>query len=137
MPRTPSSPTRSDLWLDLVDDGWSTLQIAEAVGVSQRWVRQRVAEARERRESGQFEQDRPEIGDDDATWLELVDQPGDARPYYDLATDSTSHDGTGAFVLVGTGRGGVPRRNRLGTGRHVDTGQSYRPRDDGLKGGKG
>ncbi len=136
MPRPSATPTRGILWTDLVDDGWTTDEIAEMAGVSQRTVQRRVASTRAQ---GEPEQDRPEIGDEDATYLELVDQPPNAptRGYYDLATDDTSHDGTTSFVWIGTGRGGQPRRNRLGTGRHVDSGQSYRGKDDGLKGGKG
>ncbi len=137
MPRPSSSPTRGILWSDLVEDGWTTTEIAEMAGVSLRTVQRRIAQARE---SDELEQDRPEVGDDDAEWLELVDGRPEhslARSYYHLDTDATSHDGTTDFVWVGTGRGGPPRRNRIGTGKHVDTGQSYRSKDDGLKGGKG
>ncbi len=124
--------------MDLVDDGWSTTEVAELAGLSERTIRRRVADARARRELGEFDSDRPEVGDDDAEWLELVSGSGPhPHPHYDLATDETSSDGTTDFVFVGTGRGGAPRRNRLGTGAHVDTGQSYRAKDDGLKGGKG
>ncbi len=138
MPRPLPTPTQINLWLDLVEDGWTKEEIAELAGVSLRTVQRRIADARERRESGEPEQDRPEIGDDDAVYLELVDQPSDARSgWYDLATDATSHDGTGCFVHVGTGRGGKPRRNRLGTGQHCNNGQNYKARDDGLRGGKG
>ncbi len=136
MSRPSSTPTRGILWRDLVEDGWTTDEIAEMAGVSVRTVQRRIAQARESSES---DDDRPEVGDKDADYLELVDRSPEhpIRGYYDLATDATSHDGTSAFVFIGTGRGGTPRRNRLGTGKHVDTGQSYRSKDDGLKGGKG
>ncbi len=122
--------------MDLVEDGWTTDEIAEMSGVSQRTVQRRIAQARE---AGEPDDERPEVGDEDALYLELVDRSPSAptRGYYDLSTDDTSHDGTGAFVFLGTGRGGQPRRNRLGTGNHVDSGQSYRSKDDGLKGGMG
>ncbi len=141
MPRPLPTPTQVNLWLDLVEDGWTKEEIAEMAGVSLRTVQRRVADARERRESGEPGVDQSEIGDDDAVYLELVERvpdhdAGDAG-WYSLQDDATSHDGTGCFVHIGTGRGGVPRRNRLGTGRHVDSGQSYKARDDGLKGGKG
>ncbi len=124
--------------MDLVDDGWSTAEVAELAGLSERTIRRRVADARERRETGEFDSDRPEVGDDDVEWLELVERFSgySGHGYYDLSTDTTSADGTTDFVLIGTGRGGVPRRNRIGSGQHVDTGQSYRAKDDGLKGGK-
>ncbi len=136
MPRPSSTSTRGVLWLDLVEDGWTTEKIAEMSGMSMRTVQRRIAEARK---TGDLEQDRLEIGDEDATYLELVDRSPSSptRGFYDLTTDQTSHDGTTAFVFVGTGRGGQPRRNRLGTGRHVDSGQRYGAKDDGLKGGKG
>ncbi len=136
MPRPSSTPTRGILWSDLVEDGWTTTEIAEMAGVSLRTVQRRIAQARE---SDEPEQDRPEVGDAAADYLELVDRSPERpiRGYYDLATDATSHDGTTDFVWIGTGRGGTPRRNRLGTGKHVDTGQSYRSKDDGLRGGKG
>jgi hypothetical protein len=118
-----------------VDDGWTTQEIAEMAGVSLRTVQRRIAQIR----AGEpDDDDRPEVGDD-VDFLELTDHipVHPRRGYYDLATDTTSHDGTTDFVFVGTGRGGQPRRNRLGTGRHVDSGQRYTAKDDGLKGGKG
>ncbi len=135
MSRPSSSPTRGQLWSDLVEDGWSTQEIADLAGVSLRTVQRRIANVR----SAEPDDERPEIGDEDAEWLELRDStPEQAeKAWYSLADDSSSHDGTSAFVWVGTGRGGQPRRNRIGSGRHVDTGQSYKARDDGLKGGKG
>ena len=145
MPRPSSSPARASLWLDLVDNGWSMDQIALAAGVTRQRVQQRLAEARQI----EPEQDRPEVGDADTDWLELRDavpEGGSSHPWYRIGTkeeqltsgqgDETSHDGTTSFVFVGTGRGGTPRRNRLGTGRHVDMGQSQAG-TSGLKGGKG
>ncbi len=133
-------------WLDLYERTEITQsELAEILGFSQGHLSRRLSLARryrqeQRREQGVGSDDeRSEVGDDEATWLELVDRPSmeSGHGFYDLATDSTSADGTGAFVFIGTGRGGPPRRNRLGTGRHVDSGQSYRSKDDGLKGGKG
>ncbi len=142
MPRRPVSEadlSRDALWLDLVEDGWTLSEIAEMTGYTRQRVQQRVARARDTRAAEADPQ--PMVGGEDVQWLELVDRlPGDASRghYYDLATDATSLDGTTEFVLIGTGRGGQPRRNRLGTGRHVDTGQRYgRGQDDGLKGGVG
>ncbi len=134
MSRPSSSPTRGQLWSDLMEDGWSTQEIADLAGVSLRTVQRRIANVR----SAEPDDDRPEIGDEDAVFLELVDRSPSVptRGYYDLQTDATSHDGTTDFVFVGTGRGGRPRRNRIGSGRHVDTGQSYCCKDDGMKGGK-
>ncbi len=126
--------------MDLLDSGdWDTADIASMTGLSQRTIQRRVARARDTRAAEADPQ--PMVGgEEDGVWLELTDsvplEP--THPYYDLATDATSHDGSGAFCLVGTGRGGQLRRNRLGTGRHVDTGQRYgRGQDDGLKGGVG
>ncbi len=127
------------MWLDLVEDGWTLSEIAEMTGYTRQRIQQRVARARDTRAAEADPQ--PMVGgEEDGVWLELTDsipiEP--IHPYYDLATDRTSADGTSAFVLVGTGRGGQPRRNRIGTGRHVDTGQRYgRGQDDGLKGGVG
>ncbi len=124
--------------MDLLDSGdWDTADIASMTGLSQRTIQRQVARARDTRAAANDHG--ADVGDD-STWLELVDggdrQP-ESHPYYDLRTDQTSSDGTTDFVLVGTGRGGSPRRNRIGTGRHVDTGQRYRGEDDGLKGGVG
>ncbi len=118
-----------------MDDGWTCAEIAEMAGVSLRTVQRRIAQVR----SGEpDDDDRLEVGDD-LDFLELTDHVPvhPHRGFYDLGTDTTSHDGTTAFVLIGTGRGGQPRRNRIGTGRHVDSGQRYGTADDGLKGGKG
>ncbi len=131
---------RDRLWLDLSEAGWSCSEIAEisGAGVTRQRVHQRVQRARDTRAAEVDPQ--PAVGGEDGVWLELIDgrdrQPA-GHPYYDLASDQTSSDGTTDFVLVGTGRGGQPRRNRLGTGRHVDTGQRYRDDGDGLKGGVG
>ncbi len=136
-PPSEADLERDTLWLDLVEDGWTLSQVAELTGYTKQRVHQRVQRARDNRAANSDPQ--PMVGDDDAIWLELTDSvpPEPSRAYYDLTTDSTSHDGSGTFVLVGTGRGRGLRRNRLGTGRHVDSGQRYQDRDDGLKGGKG
>ncbi len=132
--------------MDLLDSGdWDTADIASMTGLSQRTIQRRVARARDTRAAEADPQ--PVVGGEDVEWLELVEErPRDAvRGYYDLATDQTSHDGTTEFVLIGTGRGGAPRRNRIGTGRIVRIESSngahepakYRPPGDGLKGGVG
>ncbi len=131
---------RDRLWLDLSEAGWSCSEIAEitGAGVTRQRVQQRIQRARDTRAAEADPQ--PVVGGEDAQWLELVDHVpiGSVHPWYDLGSDQTSSDGTTDFVLVGTGRGGQPRRNRLGTGRHVDSGQQYgRGEDDGLKGGVG
>ncbi len=127
---------RDALWLDLVEDGWTLSEIAEVTGYTRQRVHQRVQRARDTRAAEVDPQ--PVVGGEDAQWLELVSGPGPhPHPHYHLGTDRTSLDGTTEFVLVGTGRGGQPRRNRLGTGRHVDSGQRYRDDGDKLKGGVG
>ncbi len=134
---------RDALWLDLVEDGWTCSEIAEMTGYTRQRVHQRVQRARDTRAAEVDPQ--PVVGGEDVEWLELVDgrnaehfEQQHIRGYYDLSTDETSHDGTTAFVVIGTGRGGMPRRNRLGTGRYVDSGQRYgRGEDNGLKGGVG
>ncbi len=137
----------SMIWLEQMERAQITqVRMASVVGLSESQFSRRMSLARryrqeqERRESSEPDVDQPEIGDDDALYLELVDErlPESKRhDYYDLRTDATSHDGTGCFVHIGTGRGGPPRRNRLGSGKHVDGGQSYKARNDGLRGGKG
>ncbi len=156
-PITAEQVRESLEWLDWYERGQLTQpELAKVIRISQGHLSRRLALARryrleEERQGLRIDlalapgtgpdDDRAEVGDDEPVWLELVDRSDDARPsdhpFYDLATDRSSHDGTGSFVLVGTGRGGQPRRNRLGTGRHVDNGQRYRGEDDGMKGGVG
>lgn len=143
------------LWLEEMERAQiSQRQMAVTVGLSESQFSRRLALARRYRQEEEKQglridlalapntepdDDRPVVGGEDVEWLQLVNQhehPGD-HGYYDLDTDRTSHDGTTDFVLVGTGRGGMPRRNRLGTGAHVPAGNRYRAEDDGLKGGVG
>ncbi len=129
-------------------------ELARRFGLSQSQMSRRLALARRyRQEEAQQglkidlalapgtepDDDRPVVGGEDVEWLELVEAVPDmpSRGYYDLESDATSADGTTRFILVGTGRGGQPRRNRIGSGGHVDTGQRYETQKDGLKGGMG
>lgn len=114
--------------------------LSQIVGVSQRTVYYRLAEARERRdESLTTGANRPDI--DEAVWLELVwgARRGDG-PTYDLRTDRTSLDDRGGVVLMTNHSGTRLKRNRLGTGDRVrDPGgpTKYQPDASGLKGGVG
>ena len=119
---------RAEVWLDAIEAGdTSTAEIARDTGLTQRRIRQRVKDARERRERGdQIERRNRDLDRFDYPYMELSHSPSGGHPFCVPSGDLCSED-RGKFHVGGRVRsllGGQPLDQAEGGGSDSSSGRT-------------